>query len=184
MIEQIKIRRAVISDARKVAEVHLNTWRSTYSGIIDKEYLNRLSIDDFEKSRENTIRNEKLHNIIAETPNGKIVGFAISGYERTNDQTYKGEISAIYLLEEYQNIGIGKLLFDECVNSLIRDNFNSMKIWVLKANKYQKFYKKFGGRILEEKEIRFGGKSYTEIAFGWNNLKELKTIVKNSPEFE
>jgi ribosomal protein S18 acetylase RimI-like enzyme len=175
MTEKINIRPAVVPDAVQIAEVHINTWRSAYSGIIDPEFLNSLSLDKFKKSREETIKNEKLHNIVAETENRKIVGFAVCGYERTHDKKYSGEISAIYVLHEYQNMGIGIKLFRQCINSLIRDNFNSMKIWVLKENKYQKFYKKLGGIVLEEKEILFGDKIYTEIAFGWNDLIELKT---------
>lgn len=39
------IRRAGINDAQGIAIVHVNSWRTTYKGIIQNDFLNNLSYE-------------------------------------------------------------------------------------------------------------------------------------------
>jgi len=173
MQEKINIRKAVIEDAQSIAGVHLSTWQTTYKNIIDSQFLDNLNITDFENRRKANIINASIHTVVAETTEKKIIAFASCGYERTHDTNYKGEISALYVSQEYQQQGIGKMLFARCVDNLLKDNFNSMKIWVLKANKFQEFYMRQGGQVVEEKGIKLVDKFYQEIAYGGKNLSDL-----------
>ena len=44
-----------------------------------------------------------------------------------------------------------------------------MILWCLKENYPSKtFYEKMGGKLLQEKDIKFGDKTYKEVAFGYN----------------
>lgn len=45
----IAIRPALDSDARTIAQVHVNSWRAAYRGIFTDEYLAALSIDEREQ---------------------------------------------------------------------------------------------------------------------------------------
>jgi hypothetical protein len=51
--------------------------------------------------------------------------------------------------------------------------FNSMAVWVLARNPSRRFYEALGATIITEQQIERGGESYTEIAYGWSDLKEL-----------
>ncbi len=70
------IRMATIEDAKGIAKVHVDSWRTTYKGIIPEDFLNNLS---YEKRTELWIRNiSRTDNyvIVAENPEGEIIGFA------------------------------------------------------------------------------------------------------------
>jgi hypothetical protein len=53
-----------------------------------------------------------------------------------------------------------------------------MIVWVLAANIYRSFYETPGGQIVGEKEVDFGGKNLTEIAYGWRDLSAFGKMVK------
>jgi GNAT superfamily N-acetyltransferase len=48
---------------------------------------------------------------VAEEEPGEIVGFVNGGVERTGDPVYKGELMAIYILQNHQGKGINWTLF-------------------------------------------------------------------------
>ena len=52
--------------------------------------------------------------------------------------------------------------------------FNSMVVWVLARNPSRKFYEAMGASVITEQQIELGGESYTEIGYGWSDLKELE----------
>lgn len=49
------IRRAIISDAPGIAKVHVDSWRTTYKGIIPQSFLDGLSYEQRTKLWENNI---------------------------------------------------------------------------------------------------------------------------------
>lgn len=177
---QFNIRKATLEDARNMTKVQIATWKSAYKNILDPKFLDHLSIDTNEEHRQKTINVEFIHNIVAESEDGLIVGFAICGDERSNDPIYKGEVSAIYVLDEFQRMGVGKKLLTYCIECLLKDGIRTMKIWVLKDNSYQNFYKKMGGVLIGEKKIKLGGKKYAELAFGWQDLNQLAIRLKSN----
>jgi hypothetical protein len=45
-----------------------------------------------------------------------------------------------------------------------------MYVWVLKDNPSRGFYERMGGRPLTTAEIEIGGKTLTEVSYGWEDL--------------
>src|SRR5712692_6253789 len=106
------IRPAIVSDASGLARVHIESWRTTYKGIVPDDYLANMSL---ERRMLNWQRNlsefaYRNYTYVAEDEAGQIVGFINGGPEREGDEFYKGELYAIYLLEEHQGYGLGKRL--------------------------------------------------------------------------
>ena len=94
---------------------------------------------------------------VAETENGDIVGFANAGPEREGDRIYRGELYAIYILEEYQRIGLGRRLFSSVTRRLLADGFNSMLLWVLEDNRPAiRFYESLGGEQVDRQSPSVG----------------------------
>ena len=142
------IRKAELEDAAGIAKVHVDSWRTTYKGIVPNTYLDSLSYEEREQNWKRGI--EYNHIYIAEDENGKIVGFATGGKERTGKyEAYVGELYAIYLLEEEQGKEIGRKLFNKVVNDLKEMKLNSMLIWVLEENSACHFYEKLGGKKID-----------------------------------
>ena len=42
---EYQIRKTVLDDAKGIAKVHINSWKSTYKGIISDESLNKMNIE-------------------------------------------------------------------------------------------------------------------------------------------
>jgi ribosomal protein S18 acetylase RimI-like enzyme len=180
VIERIMIiRHAQLSDTPAIAKVHVDSWRSTYYGIVSNEYLSSLSYEKREKIWMNTLVTLPTENslLVAESPEGKVVGFSYSGPERESDKIYKGEIYGLYLLKPYQRQGIGSQLFRSSVKELLQKKFPSMLIWALVANPACKFYEAMGGKRLREKKVEIGQQKLMEVAFGWMDIRNMVNEV-------
>lgn len=163
------IRKAEIGDVAGIAIVHVDSWRSTYKGIVPDNFLESLSYETREKIWATGVREN--HVYIAVDENGKVVGFASGGKERTGKyEAYVGELYAIYLLKEQQGKGIGRMLFQSVVDDLKEKKLDSMLIWALEENPACRYYEALGGRKIDMAEIEIEGKKLNEVAYGWDNL--------------
>ena len=166
------IRSALPADADRIAHAHVASWRTTYQGIVSNEILANLSAEERARNwqRQLAAPQPGCFVYVAEQ-DGNIVGFSSSGPERSGDPTYKGEIYALYLVKECQRQGIGRMLVEASVISLLANGLESMLIWVLRDNPSRRFYEAVGGKFLREQEIEIRGQRLMEAAYGWDNLR-------------
>ncbi|MCG7342595.1 GNAT family N-acetyltransferase [Sporosarcina sp. ACRSL] len=167
----MKIRVAVMNDAEGIARVHVDSWRTTYKGIVSESVLQNLSYEQRAENWRRGIGKNALY--VAEDENGKIIGFATGGKERTGNYEADGELYAIYLLQEAQGQGIGKKLTQLIAQSLKEQGFTSMLVWVLEQNPSKMFYESLGGQPIAEAMIDIGGEEFKEIAYYWGNIEEI-----------
>jgi ribosomal protein S18 acetylase RimI-like enzyme len=167
----IRIRRANTNDAQGIARVHIDTWRTTYHGILPDEFLSSLSYDQARRKWETTYLNPNSQDAVsvAEDESRNIVGFAICGPDRDNDPVYKGELYGIYVLQRMQRQGIGRQLMLAAVQDLKSRGFSSMLVWVLADNPSRRFYELLGGEHVQTRDITMGGKPLKEFGYGWKN---------------
>jgi hypothetical protein len=103
----VRIRKAIISDARGIAEVHVDTWLSTYRGIMPDERLDRLNYDECEKKWLRNIQNslEGKEILLVAEINNKIVGFCGGSPNDDPDtkENYASDLRVIYIFKDYQN---------------------------------------------------------------------------------
>lgn len=101
--------------------------------------------------------------------NGTIAGYATVGINRARTLPYDGEVYELYLLPEYQGIGLGKKLFQKAQRALTDYGLKSLVLWVLEDNKQAvQFYDGMQGREVARSSEVFGDKSLTKIAFAWD----------------
>ncbi len=169
------IRQALASDSAGIGRVHVDTWRSTYRGIVSDSVLDSLSYDDRQEMWDGalTTRAADNHIYVAESEDGEVVGFVAAGLEREDRSENVGEIYAIYLLKGYQGKGIGKQLFLRAAEKLLQEGYGSMMLWVLAENPTRGFYKAMGGAVASAKEIDIGGDLLEEVAYEWQSLSAL-----------
>ncbi len=167
----ISIRTAQMEDAVAIAHVHVESWRTTYAGIVPDAYL--AGLDEILRAR---LWSEWLGNqalvLVAEW-NGRVVGFAHGGATREPLEACDAELYAIYLLKDAQKRGIGGELLGAMANALLERNFKSMAVWVLEQNRSRLFYEKTGARMAMSKVIEIGGAKLMEVAYTWADLKVL-----------
>lgn len=167
----VNIRTANAHDAAAIAKVHVESWRTTYKGIVPDDFLASLSYEQREQLWRQIFTDPSRSNLVyvAEDERGSIVGFISGGPERTGETLYTSELDAIYLLAPYQGQGIGRRLAVTLVNRLIQEGMTSLLVWVLAANPARKFYERLGGQLVYEKPTAIGGTSLIEVAYGWQD---------------
>jgi len=168
----MQIRQAREGDAQGIAHVHTESWKTTYRGIVPDDFLDHLTTESRLSQWEKNIRSGEKDQIlvVAEQPDGNIVGFACGGKEREGKLAYDGELYAIYLLKEVQQTGIGQRLAKQVVNYLRNLNMKSLIIWALERNSACRFYEKMGGTPVHTQSIRIAGQDLIEVGYGWEDL--------------
>jgi len=171
------IRKANLADASAIAMVQVNSWRSTYAGMIPQEFLDTFSYEQrFAVWRDILSATGAGQCIyIAEDTVGNVVGFASGGQARDGDQGYDGELYAIYILESRQKIGLGRLMASKIATSFLAEGMHSMLVWVLESNPFRRFYETLGAKQFSERDITIGGTVFTEVAYGWSDLTLVDT---------
>lgn len=166
------IRKAGVEGARGIAEVHVDSWLSTYRSIVQDAYLNSLTYDSREESWRRGLVNDSV--FVAEDGNGRITGFATGGKERSGDYpAVAGELYAIYLRKDCQTKGAGRALTAAVAADFLANGLDSMLVWVLKDNPSRGFYEKLGGILLDEKTITIAGEPLPEVAYVWEDMRPL-----------
>lgn len=167
------IRPARAEDVGGIARVHVDTWRTTYAGIVPDEFLAQLSYDRRESMWRSVIaRPDPREHLLVADVGGDVIGFTSGGLLRESSDPLAGEIFAIYLRKEFHGRGIGAQLFRASVESLRRAGFQSMQLWALEENPTCRFYRDMGGRISGEKMETIGGRALKEMAFSWSLLPD------------
>jgi L-amino acid N-acyltransferase YncA len=170
------IRKARLEDAPGIARVQIDSWRTTYRGLIADEFLQTLSYELREQRWRQPLSDPSSESFLylAADETGKVIGFSYAGPERSGDPVYRGEVYAIYLLELAQGRGNGRKLIRVVADELLGCGFPSMLLWVFKENHpSRRFYEAIGGNYLREKTIEIGNQTLIEVAYGWKNLSKL-----------
>jgi GNAT superfamily N-acetyltransferase len=168
------IRPGLAADARAIASIQVATWRTTYGGILDRDFLAGLSRRERARQWRETLtapaRGEFV--LLAETE-GRPVAFIAGGPEREADPQYQGEIYAIYVLRRKQFRGVGRALFLAAADNLLLQGMRSLLVWVLAANPYRRFYESLGGQPVRSRSLKIGGRRLEETGYGWEDIKPL-----------
>ena len=125
-------------EIRGKAYVHWKSWQESYAGLVDADYLRRLTLESCE---------ERAFRWTADTwvakLDGHVVGFVCCGPDREHPGA--GEIYALYVLEAYQKQKIGWRLMQLCLEEL--RGCGRIFLWALAGNdKAIRFYERVGFR--------------------------------------
>ncbi|GGD23572.1 GNAT family N-acetyltransferase [Pontibacillus salipaludis] len=169
------IRRATQEDARAIAYVHVESWRTTYKPLLEEEDIQSLTLENritlWETILKTPINNQTI--FVATDETDRVVGFISGGKERTKVYGYDGEIYAIYLLDEVRMKGLGTELLKAFTNDMAQKGYGSILVWVLTRNPNKRFYERYGAIAVEAENITIGKGTYEETAYGWKHLDHL-----------
>jgi ribosomal protein S18 acetylase RimI-like enzyme len=171
----VRVRRAVLQDAIAIAHVHIDTWRSTYHGIVPDEVLSNMSYERGQRIWEATFLDPSKSTsvFVAEDDQSNVVGFAACGPARGDERVFSGELYAIYVIQRMQGKSVGRRLVLSAAHDLTARGLDSMLVWVLAKNPFNRFYESLGGEQVLTKDIVIGGKALKELRYGWKNLDSL-----------
>lgn len=167
------IRQANLNDAEDIAQVHVDSWRTTYKGIIPQEFLNNLSYKHRSNLWQTNIQRDHSYVLVVENDFGEIVGFADTWKRENNTEALSGDLTSIYILEEYQGKGIGKSLLKELFKHFKILGYEKVFVDVLEANNTRYFYEHYGATKVKTIEIKLGDKVLNESIYLWENIDEV-----------
>lgn len=171
-----RTRVATPEDAAGIARVHLESWETTYRGILPDAVLDarnyQLLLDRWTRMLLNM--ESDVGCFVAEVDDA-VVGFASGGPERSGDHEYDGELYGIYLLRDQQGRGIGRALALAVAEHLFQRGKHAMLVWVLSDNPSRAFYERLGAVPVRTEIVMFGEVGYEETAYGWPDVRALLT---------
>lgn len=175
LIEEMPItyREASEDDVGEVSQVYVETVRRSFATVYPWEYLNSLSVERREKIARERFASPNYGLVVAESATGRLVGFADFGAPVLNGASRDRQIYSIYMLPEFQRLGIGRRLFLECVSRILGDGAATLCLDTVEASPYRQFYDGLGGSIVGTGSHRFGDTEMPTVIYGWDDLSQL-----------
>ena len=177
------IRDAQPPDAPGIARVHVESWRTTYPGIMPQEHLDALSLFDHEETWAMRLADDSHTRpciLVAETAGGEIVGFASGGPSKTSDPEFGSEIYALYLLQSHQGRGLGRRLTQCLARRLAENGHQTLLIWVNANNPARGFYEALGGVAARAGQREIKGFRYDDVGYGWDE-DAFRRLIEEHP---
>ena len=171
-----KIRTAVQADAEAIAEIYVETWRSTYAGSLPKEVLINMSPKRQVIHWTRAIRTSREIVMVAEEPQGSVIAVGSAGANRDRDSDIAGEVYTLYVHPDQQERGIGERLLAHLFYELMGRSVMSAVIWVLAPNPARFFYEAMGGVRSGDRDEKLWGTTLKEFAYVWNDLNACLTL--------
>lgn len=158
------IRHAKPTDAAAISQVFDAAWREAYLGIIPGVQLERMVRRRGPRWWGLMLRRGRP---VAVLDVGKrIVGYASYGACRDARSGAEGEIDELYLLPEYQGLGLGRRLFRATLNDLHDRVGRRVVVWSLVENERAcAFYERMGGKPVGRVTERVSATPLTKIGY-------------------
>jgi len=160
------VRSACSDDSRRLAEIHVSSWRRAYDGLLPAEFLHALSIEsrhEWWSRRLNALESGGAVLIVADSEEESAEGFAFIGPCSATE----GEVYAIYVDPRRWRGGLGTELLAAAERELAAGGFGQAVLWVLEGNERgRSFYQTQGWSpdgALKIEEI--GGVQVTELRY-------------------
>ena len=169
MAGNIAVRPSSPREARSLAEIYVETWRTTYAGMLPDNVLLRMSVDQQEKRWRGTLRAQGGGEVVltAEAVGHGAVGFGSAGPARRTGP-HVGEVYTLYVLPDWHGQGAGRELLLSLFSHLRTTGFSEALVWVVAANPSRFFYEAMGGQRTVERVERLWGVDLPEIGYRWS----------------
>ena len=166
----IQIRRAEGKDAEGIAHVHVESWKTTYSGIMKDAIIAGLDVGRRTELWKHNIAQEGNIVFVAEK-NDRIIGFATGSPVKEGEYSgYDGDVTSIYFYKEEQGYGYGRLLLEALFSEFRQRGFRNAIVKVLDQNDSRKFYERLGAKLIDSQAVPQYGDGLNLLTYAWEKL--------------
>lgn len=160
--DNLIVRHAETSDRRAILEVNRLAWETAYAHIYTPEEIFAL-FENTKRQRGSWIlqRDRRIATLVA-TYQGLLIGFIGLG---TLIKDKAGEVTTFYIHPDYQNKGIGKILWQYGLDILKKEDCPAVWVWVLAQAPARKFYEARGCIVKSHGTYAVG--NHIETAIGY-----------------
>ncbi len=173
------VRPARLEDARAIARIEVDTWRSTYAGMLPDRVLLNMSERRQTGSWASFLRHRPEDVVVAQS-DGNIVGFGNCGTQRDSTIRFAGEVYTLYVSPDRQGAGFGRQLLLSLFQRLVNTGHATALVWVVRANPGRFFYERIGGQMIMHRKIPVGGQPVEAVAYGWRDLSQVLAKTEKS----
>jgi ribosomal protein S18 acetylase RimI-like enzyme len=188
----VRIRRARKDDASAIGRIHVETWQSTYAGLLPDKMLANMS--DVRQSawwsRALATPGEAKGIFVADDEEAGVVGFGSCGPVRdppeglNGTEMRVGEVYTLYVEPDFQNVGLGRRLLDAMFRQMRADGCDTAVLWMLADNPTRFFYEGLGGQRVGDRTDTMAGQEVDEVAYAWRDLEAPLVRRRLAPETE
>ncbi len=152
----IVVRAPRLGDVDRLAVVNVETWQHAYAGIIVKQHLDAMELDEYrDRWRSNITDGADGRTLLVAEVQADVTAYAIGGPYRPQDETDKtpetaalAEVYALYAHPTMQGRGAGRAVHDELLVHLTRQGYADAALWVLRDNELGRaWYERQGWRV-------------------------------------
>ncbi len=140
------IRSADSGDVERIANIHVNSWRDTYKGLIANPILQKLDVSAF-MARWLIVLSSGNRELFVLESELSLLGFYHIAACRDDDIDPRntGEITAIYIDASVRRQGYGRILCEHALQELLMGRFKQALLWVFRDNvDARRFYEALG----------------------------------------
>lgn len=168
-LSTLRFRDATAADIPRLAELHVKTWAATYPmvrrpptfAIRESQWR-----DAFAKA------DGSWFCIVIETPDGELIGFA----KGVRTGPGRGDLNKIYLLSDYQRLGLGRRLVGHVTRRFLAQGISTMTLSADAGNPSCRFYLAVGAEYQHDERGR-----PQRGAFIWRDLEALARACPSDP---
>lgn len=162
--QSLRIREATPDDIPPLARLHVVTWNATYAPFLMRGPGYEIREQQW---REAFARSEVgWFCFVVLRADGELVGFAQGN--RSDNPEFAGELNKIYVLREYQRLGLGKRLLGHVARRFLSEGVNSMWLYGDARNPSSRVWVALGAAKTDADP---GNGNY-----GWRDLRELARL--------
>lgn len=162
-VDSFIIRDAVAADIPALAALHVKVFNQTHRLTKNPPTIELRELQWREQFEANT---DNWFCLLMENPKRELIGFAKwMAYAHPSQPAYVSELNKIYLLNDYQRLGLGRRLFCAVIDRFISKGIHSMLLFGDATSRSNNFYDAMGGERLYTKNGEFHG------GYGWSDLK-------------
>lgn len=173
-LRPFEIRPGTGDDIFAIAGVLVDTWRSTFRGLLADAFLDGMSREEQAIRHTRRMGVAGVAYLVAVEPSaGDIVGFANFGPARGRVPADIYELYALYIRSEHQKAGIGAALVRSAAAHCAAQGAKSLFAWVLAGNPNRQFYERLGAKAIGTSGIGIGDQSYEQVAYLWEDIEAL-----------
>ncbi len=165
-IAALIVREPTEADISALAQLHVTTWNDTYAGILTKGPP--VAVREWQW-REAFAKNDgSWFCYVIQAQSGELVGFTKG--TRADPSSSSGQLSKIYLLRDYQRMGLGRRLVGLVVQRFINEGVTTIGSYVDPRNPSCAFYEALGAEHpIEEGKVN-------DTWYVWRDLPQLAAI--------
>ncbi len=169
-VDSFTIRDAVVADVAALSALHVKVFNQTHR--LTKNPPTQ-ELREFQWREQFEANIDNWFCLVIENTKGQLIGFAKGmAYAHPNQPAYAGELNKIYLLNDYQCLGLGRRLICAVADRFTSKGTRSMLLFGDATSPSNNFYIAMGGERLYAKNGEFYG------GYGWPDHEKLTANCK------